>query len=68
MLHYLLPIKILYYKHTAIINETLESSLSDITIWNVTIVLLITVLEVSFTLNFDVYSTVVTFDDRQLTI
>jgi len=45
-----------------------ESSVSDATIWSVTLELSITILEASFTLIYDVYNTVVTYDDRQLAL
>jgi hypothetical protein len=46
----------------------LESSFSDATIWSVTLESSIIVLEASFTLINDVYSTGITYDNRQLTI
>jgi hypothetical protein len=46
----------------------LESSVSDGTIWSVTIKLSITILEASFTIVYDVYSISVTYDNRQLMI
>ncbi len=46
----------------------LEFSVSDATIWSVTLKSSITNLELSFTLIYDVYSTGVTFNNRQLTV
>ncbi len=46
----------------------LELSVSDATVWSVTLELSIMILEVSFLLIYDVYSTGVTYDDHQLTI
>jgi len=57
-----------YYKHIKIVNDALESSVSDATIWNVTLESLITILEASFSLIDDVNSTGVNYDNRQLTI
>jgi hypothetical protein len=44
---------------------TLELSMSDATIWSITLEPSITILEVSFTLIYDAYSTEITYDDRQ---
>ncbi len=46
----------------------LESSVSDATVWSITQELSIAILDVSFTLISDVYSTGVTYGDSQLTI
>jgi hypothetical protein len=46
----------------------LESSVSDATIWSIIQKLSIMVLELSFTLIYDVYGTGITYDDGQLTI
>jgi hypothetical protein len=46
----------------------LELSVKDTTIWSVTLQLSIKILDTSFTLIYDVYSTGVTYDDRQWTI
>jgi hypothetical protein len=46
----------------------LESSLSDATIWSITLEVLITNLDLSFTLIFDVYSIGITYDNRRLMI
>jgi hypothetical protein len=46
----------------------LELSVSNANIWSITLELSITILEVSFTLIYDVYSTGITYDDCQLTI
>ncbi len=45
-----------------------ELSLTDATIWSNTLELSIMILEASFTLNYDVYSAGVAYDDRQLGI
>jgi hypothetical protein len=47
---------------------TLELSVSDVTIWSITVESLIMILEASFILIYDVYSTGITYDDRQLKI
>jgi hypothetical protein len=52
----------LHYKHVTIVNEL---SVSDATILSVTPESSITILETSFTLIYDVYSTGVTYDDHQ---
>jgi len=44
----------------------LELSVSDATIWSVTLESSITILEASFTLIYDVYSTGITYDDRTM--
>jgi hypothetical protein len=46
----------------------LELSASDATIWSITLELSSTVLEASFTLIYNVYSTGITYDDHKLTI
>ena len=46
----------------------LELSVSDSTIWSVTLELPIKILEASFSLYFDVYSTDITCDNHHLTI
>ncbi len=46
----------------------LESSVSDDTIWSITLELSFTVIEASFTLTYDVKSTGITYDDHQLMI
>jgi hypothetical protein len=46
----------------------LESSVSDATIWNIALESSITILEASFSLIYDVYSTGVAYDDHQATI
>jgi hypothetical protein len=46
----------------------LELSVSDATIWNITLELSIMILEASFTLIYYAYSTGVTYDDYQLMI
>jgi hypothetical protein len=46
----------------------LKSSLSDGTIWSIMLESSIMILEASFTLIYDVYSTGITYDDHQLTI
>jgi hypothetical protein len=43
----------------------LEQSVSDATIWSVTLDLLIMILETSFTLNCGVYNKSITYDDCQ---
>ncbi len=53
----------IYFKMTP-----LESSVSDVTIWRVTLESSIMILEASFTLIYDVYCTGVTYDDCQLMI
>ncbi len=44
----------------------LGSSVSDATIWSITVESSIVILEASFTLSYDVYSTDVTYDDHQI--
>ncbi len=44
----------------------LESSVSDATICSIALESSIRILQVSFTLIYDVYSTGITYDDRQL--
>jgi hypothetical protein len=46
----------------------LELSVIDATIWSITVKSSITILEASFSHIYNVYSTDVTYDDRQLTI
>ncbi len=46
----------------------LELSVSDATIWNITVGLNITIPKASFTLIYDAYSTCVTYDYHQLMI
>jgi len=46
----------------------LESSISDTTIWSIRIDLSITILDASFTLIYDVYSTGITYDGRNIFI
>jgi hypothetical protein len=46
----------------------IDVSVSDSTIWSVTLELSITTLEASFTLIYDVYSTGITYDDCQIII
>jgi len=55
----------LYSKHIIILNDT-SRVVSDVTLWNITLGLSITILEASFTLICDVYSTGITHDDCQL--
>jgi len=43
----------------------LESSVSDATIWSIILELSIIILDASFTLVYDVYSTGITYDDHQ---
>ncbi len=43
----------------------LESSVSDATVWIITLELSIMILKVSFTLIYDVYSTGITYDEHQ---
>jgi hypothetical protein len=50
------------------VNILQDTSVSDATIWSVTLESSIMILEVSFTITFDVYGTGITYDDRQLTI
>jgi hypothetical protein len=47
---------------------TIELSVSDATIWSITLESLIMTLEVPFTLIYDVYSTDITYDDHQVSI
>ncbi len=56
----LAPCYLVYYKHITIINDALELSVSDTTIWRVTLESSITILEASFSLIYDVYSTGIT--------
>jgi hypothetical protein len=46
----------------------LESSVSDATIWSITLESSITILQASFTLICDVYSTGISYDDRDMFI
>jgi hypothetical protein len=46
----------------------LESSVSDVTIWSATLESSVTILEASFTLIYEVYSTGIAYNDRQLMI
>ncbi len=46
----------------------LESLVSDATIWSITLEVLITNLDLSFTLIYDVYCRGITYDNRQLMI
>jgi hypothetical protein len=43
----------------------LELSVSDATIWSITVELSVTILESSFSVIYDVYSTGITYDDLQ---
>ncbi len=45
-----------------------ELSVSDTKIWSITLELSIMILEASFTLIYDVYSTGITYDDRHVFI
>jgi hypothetical protein len=58
----------LWYKHIMIIMMPLESSVSDTTIWSVTLELSTTILGVSYTLSYDVFSKNNTYENHQLTI
>ncbi len=55
----------MYFKHIMV---PLEQSVSDATIWSITLELSIMMLQLSFTLIYDIYSTSITYDDRQMTI
>ncbi len=50
------------------VNIQQDTSVSDATIWSITLDLSIMILEVSFTVIYDVCSTGITYDDHQLTV